>query len=357
MQRWQEPNLARAPFLNERPVRRLATTLWLFFVVVGAAGLWMSQTIRRETGTQVAELVRLNGETVSARERATVLEAELRRADLSAQNVRAEFLNRRIAERSFSWNRLLETLTQEMPRGVRLLRLSPGAFTRERGRATAETQTAAATRVALRITGEAEETEALLEFVDRLFQHPAFDHPNLSRETGKKDLKIQFELSVDYLPESAGVPATITAATASTAAAAVERAGAPVLVPSGAPPQAEASSSSESATGGRLPSPPPGAEGAGRGAAAASLSASPEAMPDGGSKPAAASDRRGSGSAGGSDPGDAGRAGVFSSRSVPGGAKGVGDGGVSQPGSGKNLPFGVLPTALKPYASSSGVRR
>lgn len=338
MQRWQEPNLARAPFVNERPVRRLAITLWLLFVVVGATGLWMAQTIRRETGTQVAELVRLNAETVSARERATALEAELRRADLPAQNVRAEFLNRRIAERSFSWNRLLETLTQEMPRGVRLLRLSPGGFTRERGRATAETQTAVATRVALRITGEAEETEALLEFVDRLFQHPAFDHPNLSRETGKKDLKIQFELSVDYLPESAGVPATVTAATASTAGAAVERAGAPVLAPSGTPPQS-------------------GAMGDRRGAAAASVSASPDAMPDGGSKPAAAADRKGSGSAGGSDPGDAGRAGVLPSGSVPGGAKGVGDGGVSQPGTGKRFPFDVLPTPLRPYASTTGGRR
>ena len=41
--RWQEPNLARAPFVNERPVRRLAVTLWVLFAIVGGLGVWQSQ--------------------------------------------------------------------------------------------------------------------------------------------------------------------------------------------------------------------------------------------------------------------------------------------------------------------------
>ncbi len=209
--RWQEPNLARAPFVNERPVRRLGVALWVLFAIVGGAGLWMSQTIRRETGTRVAELARLNAETVSGRERAVALEAQLRRANLPAQNERAEFLNRRLAERTFSWNNLLETLAGVMPRGVRLMGLSPQGFARQRGRTVGDVETPATTQVAMRITGEAEETEALLEFVDRLFAHPAFDRPNLSRESAKKDDKIQFDLTVDYLPQLAG-PSELLAA-------------------------------------------------------------------------------------------------------------------------------------------------
>ena len=43
-------------------------------------------------------------------------------------------LVRRLAERSFSWSGLLEKLSQTMPRGVRLMRLSPEGFVRERGK-------------------------------------------------------------------------------------------------------------------------------------------------------------------------------------------------------------------------------
>lgn len=201
--RWQEPNLARVPFVNERPVRRLAITLWVLFAIVAGLGVWQSRASRQQTATRLAELVRLNSEIVSARERAAKLDGELRSANLRAQNERTEFLNRRLAERSFSWSSLLESLTAVMPRGVRLLRLSPDGFTSERRRGGAEPQPAAATRVAMRISGEAEETEALLEFVDRLFQHPAFERPNLARESEKKDLRIQFDLAVAYLPEVA----------------------------------------------------------------------------------------------------------------------------------------------------------
>ena len=60
--RWQEPNLARNPFVNERPIRRLAMLLWLLAAIAGAAGFWRSQAIRQDTGTRVAELARLTAQ-------------------------------------------------------------------------------------------------------------------------------------------------------------------------------------------------------------------------------------------------------------------------------------------------------
>ena len=343
--RWQEPNLARAPFVNERPVRRLAVALWLLFAIVGAAGLWMSQTIRRETGTLVAELTRLNAESVSARERATALETELRRADLPAQNVRTEFLNRRIAERSFSWNRLLETLTFEMPRGVRLMRLSPEGFTRERGRASAGDQTVVETRVALRVTGEAEETEALLEFVDRLFQHPAFDRPNLSRESGKKDFKIQFELSVDYLPRIAEQPATTTLVTAQVGSAATPSAGVGTL---------------EAATRPLSGPPRPGAGGTRLAAPTSNLAESVGPPPEPADKSERPTRRGGSGmvDSRGSDRAESARESDLPPGSQPGGVgdvrRGAAPAPAAAPGPGRKFPFDVLPTPLKSYASSAG---
>ena len=355
--RWQEPNLARAPFVNERPVRRLGVALWVLFAIVGGAGLWMSQTIRRETGTRVAELARLNAETVSGRERAVALEAQLRRANLQAQNERAEFLNRRLAERTFSWNALLETLAGVMPRGVRLMGLSPQGFARQRGRTVGNVETPATTQVAMRITGEAEETEALLEFVDRLFAHPAFDRPNLSRESAKKDDKIQFDLTVDYLPQLAG-PSELLAADES----AEGRSDAPAAGQASAASRAAITAGTVASErgvpavdGGRIPSgvAAPGAR------ASTSRTEAAGAGPLAGSarQPAERVGRAASGAAptpefGGSpdDPGAAVPAPGGRVRPGSPGAPGVPAG---TPG-GTRFPETVMPTPLRPYASGVG---
>ncbi len=366
--RWQEPNLARAPFVNERPVRRLGLLLWTLFLIVAGIALWNSQSIRRATTTQIVELNRLHLETRSARERAATLQAELRSADLPAQNERTEFLNRRLAERAFSWSRLLETLTETMPRGVRLLRLSPESFTRERGRGTADLQSPATTRVALRISGEAEETEALLEFVDQLFQHPAFHRPNLSRESEKKDFKIQFELTVAYLPEVANeLAGAATAGPIGAAAPASRTQAGPRTTLAGASMGRPAPGSSAPALPAAIPQ-ADGAAGAPTGVERRAGAFGGRSVPAKGErflardgagameeeKEAASVD----GGAGAVDPmskfaGGAAdfRPGATTPRgSVPGATRPA----APAPGGAPRFPGNVVPTPLKPYASTTG---
>ncbi|MEO8277109.1 MAG: hypothetical protein ABI639_12920 [Thermoanaerobaculia bacterium] len=388
--RWQEPNLSLAPFVNERPVRRLAATCWVLFVLVAAGGFWMSQKIRRETGAQVVELSRLSTATADARARAGALETELRAANLPAQNERTEFLNRRIAERSFSWNRLLETVTREMPRGVRLARLSPEGFSRGRQRLGDKRESVATTRVALRIAGEAEETEALLEFVDRLYRNPAFAHPNLSRQSERKDSMIQFDLAVDYLPTIAGEIAAgasaLTTTLTTTPAGGTTRPSLTAgsgLAGRGAGNLAPAASGSAGSAGGAL-----GAEAGAKSAPGVAIGTFPLAGRDartardpnaGGARGSAYGDGAGEpnegltpeeskrlqeradlGAAGQKrqSPGDAA---ALGNRFPPGGSSGNGGngnaGGNGENGSGatpRKFPFDVLPTPLKPYASTAG---
>lgn len=367
--RWQEPNLSRAPFVNERPVRRLAVTLWVLFAVVAGIAAWQSRSSRQETSSRVAELVRLNSETVSARERAVSLESELRKADLTAQNERTEFLNRRLAERTFSWSNLLESLTQAMPRGVRLMQLSPEGFTTERLRATNKPKSAATTRVAMRITGEAEDTEALLEFIDRLFQHPAFDRPNLAREAEKKDLRIQFQLAVTYLPEVAGQLGTGRVPEVTPAVASARPGGAPAGAPSSAASAAAAASGERATIGARPASPAQSLATAGRparnvaGGAGGAGDAKPgagrpglageKAAPQGGTR---AEDPRmlgGDESSAENLPVTPGRSGSgFRAGSTPPGGAAP---STSSPGAGAGrFPANVMPTPLRPYASSTG---
>jgi hypothetical protein len=202
---WQAPNLARARFENLRPLTRISV---LLAALALAATAWNAKTWM-ETGAigaeKAAELARLNRETTEANARIATLEDDLRAADLEAENERTQFLNQRIAERAFSWNLLLDRLVEAMPPGVRLRQLSP-AVERPGGRSRAAARTAGPETVSLRVAGEAEDDEALLEFVDRLFADEHFRAPDLAGESTREDGLLQFQLAVRYLPGDLPAP-------------------------------------------------------------------------------------------------------------------------------------------------------
>lgn len=145
------------------------------------------------------------------------LEARLAGLDLEQQNEQVEFLNRKIGERTFSWSLLFDRLTETMPDGVRLIQLQPAAIggdERRRTRVRIDDDERAAPlasdRVPLAIAAEARSDEELLQFVDNLFAHPAFDNPNLLKETRNEDgTSILFSVHVTYLPRNATPGVTV----------------------------------------------------------------------------------------------------------------------------------------------------
>jgi Tfp pilus assembly protein PilN len=193
---WQAPNLAREPFLNLRPLRRAATALAVAAALLTA---WNAVSyLRAGSGAakRSAELSRLAAETAAARARLATIESDLASRDLPAENRRALFLNERIAQRTFDWNALFDRMAEVLPRGVRLRSLTPRL-----GAAPADGD-AARTVVSLALDAEAEDGEAMLELVDNLFAHPSFASPNLSRESRQRGGEIDFDLTVDYFPET-----------------------------------------------------------------------------------------------------------------------------------------------------------
>jgi len=195
---WQAPNLARRPFLNLRPLRRVAAAL-------GVAGLaltaWNVSSYLRsgsDAAARVAEIARLDAEASAARERLATLEADLASRDLAAENRRAAFLNDRIAQRTFGWNRLFDRLAEALPRGVRLRSLTPRfAVVAGDGAGAPDGPTG----VVLALDAEATDGEAMLEMVDNLFAHPSFAAPNLARESRQRGGNIAFDLTVTYFPQ------------------------------------------------------------------------------------------------------------------------------------------------------------
>ncbi|GMU64448.1 MAG: hypothetical protein AMXMBFR36_07220 [Acidobacteriota bacterium] len=203
---WQAPNLAREPFENSRPARRLGLVLTVAALALTAWNVGTWWRTGHGAAERALELQRLTHESTQARERIATLEDDLGAVDLARANEVAAFLNERIDERMFSWNRLLDDMVEAMPPGVRLDQLTPkreeGTTTRRNVRSRRAASAPLEERdVQLRIRGRAEDDEALLEFVDRLFAHPEFREPDLSSENRSSSGELSFDLSVVYRPD------------------------------------------------------------------------------------------------------------------------------------------------------------
>ena len=206
-------NLAARPFVNRRPWRRLTALLWalgLALLTLNAVLYWGYLTGSADARAELAELrEQLAGDQTELDR----LSAELARLDLEAQNREVAFLNERIADRRFPWGQLFNDIEQVLPWNTRLRSLAPERGDRNRRRR-AELGTADRSRVVLDLTGEARDDQGLLDLIDALFEHPAFDDPKLLHESRQDGGPLDFTVAVVYLPGGAPGNAAETAAAA-----------------------------------------------------------------------------------------------------------------------------------------------
>jgi hypothetical protein len=208
-------NLARRPFLNSRPVVRMALLLWLLGLALLLVNLWQFLGYRGRSADKRKQIAQSEADIERLRANLARLQKTLDGFNLEAQNQKVDFLNKQIAERTFSWSQLLDRITERLPNDVRLNRLAP--LTGEKAeRHLQRTGAAGGVRrpagasgdlVPLLITGESRNDEALLSFVDSLFR-PPFTEANLAREEREEDGKtLKFEISVQYRPGPAAAGA------------------------------------------------------------------------------------------------------------------------------------------------------
>ena len=203
-------NLSRRPFLNTRPVTRVALLLWALGALLLLGNVTLFWNYLSGSTEKREELVRMEEQVEKERASVGRLEARLAGLDLAEQNEQVEFLNRKIAERTFSWSLLFDRLTETMPNNVRLIHLSPAAIgggerqQRRTARTGAEEAAPLASeRVPLVIAAEAKSDEDLNRFIDNLFDHNAFTNPNLIKEArSEQGDRIQFNVHVIYLPRN-----------------------------------------------------------------------------------------------------------------------------------------------------------
>jgi Tfp pilus assembly protein PilN len=200
-------NLARRPFANIRPLRRVAVLLWLvgagLFALAGV--LYWRSLFGIEGGQD--RIAAMDRSIEDERRRLAAADAALAAMDLRRQNVEATYLDARIRERTFPWSGLFEHIAEVLPRHVRIESLAP-AVGDSRAIAAARNRRpvsfASAGRVYLQLRGVAADDEALTTLIDHLFASPFFEHPSLPQEAHRQGGGIDFALNVVYLPSGLG---------------------------------------------------------------------------------------------------------------------------------------------------------
>ncbi|MGB5889477.1 MAG: PilN domain-containing protein [Thermoanaerobaculia bacterium] len=193
-------NLAREPFVNFRPIRRLTWILWVLALLLLVANTVFYWRHFSGQGQRMDLLEELEAGIEGERAEIARLEQELAALDIDGQNRQAVFLNSRISQRVFSWSHLFDRLGEVLPEDVHLNRVSPRIdWTGSAGRSAASTASADE-RVHLAVTGIAKSDTALLALVDGLFGHPSFVRPDLAHEAKRGQQQFEFSLDVIYLP-------------------------------------------------------------------------------------------------------------------------------------------------------------
>jgi hypothetical protein len=199
-------NLADRPFGNSRPVVRVSLLLWLLGLALLLSNVLVFRSYLSDSADKRAQIARGEEEILRQQKDVADLQTRLNGYDLVRLNDQIDFLNTQIDARTFSWSLLLDRIADTLPNDVRLGHLTPltgGKARRETPRERVSPRDKLpAGEVALAISGQTRRDEALLQFVNNLFAHPAFKDPNLLQESqieGGGPL-VKFEATVTYLP-------------------------------------------------------------------------------------------------------------------------------------------------------------
>jgi len=267
-------NLAQRPFVNTRPVERVAAILWVLGVALLAWNLKLFMGYLGSSQVTRGQLATLERDIAGEQRTNAELQGQVAKLGLDQENREVTFLNRKIEERTFSWSLLFDRMAEVLPDEVRLLRLKPSnVVQREIGlgpRASANELNPPP--VVLTLHCEAKDDEALLRFVDNLFAHPAFSEPNLENEEREDSGLLRFDLTVQYQPNAPTNPTTPASGTRTRANRTAHPAGATGTTrpagPASPAPTVETLRPLPPAPGTQVPAAPAGGGTGGTGAAA-----------------------------------------------------------------------------------------
>lgn len=213
-------NLASKPFVNRRPVIRVAGLVWVLAIGLAAVNVWRYGDFFRTATSHRSRLADLETAIAGEQQRNGALREKIGALKLDEENSTANYLNGLIHQRVFPWSRLFDDIEDVLPKDVYLTGLSPQIQKVEKVQIRTSSRASRARtgrtpqprrppkvvpekdidRVAMTIAGYSRSDEAMLDLVDRLYASPTFLDPVLAGE--KRDPQtglVSFSISVIYL--------------------------------------------------------------------------------------------------------------------------------------------------------------
>lgn len=227
-------NLSGRPFVNRRPLVRLGVILWVLGGLLVLINLALFQSYLSDSRDVRGELADAEEQVAAELQELDVLDRQINSVSLTQQNSQAAYLNSLISYRTFPWSALFDDLERVMPLDMRLQSVTPAVklaaaealeraeedarrqrLEQRRNRRSRRSSSATTNQVTsaddpalaqdevqLQIRGVAKNEDALIEFLDTLYQDGSFRLPVLSGERFENiggQLNSSFEISVIYL--------------------------------------------------------------------------------------------------------------------------------------------------------------
>jgi hypothetical protein len=186
-------NLAARPYRDYRPVYAVVVVLSLLTAFLMLNNVDTYYRYIHETQATRAKIAEIEEQARIEKQKEETARQRVKGLDLVKLDQQSHFINAKLAERAFSWSRLLDGLESILADDVRLVSVSPN-FTPDGP-------------IQLSMNFEAKSGDGMITTINRMNADPHFREVFPSNETARDDGTYQFTLSAQYqpdLPQTAG---------------------------------------------------------------------------------------------------------------------------------------------------------
>lgn len=180
-------NLAARPYRDYRPVYAVVVLLSILTAFLMLNNIETYYRYVHETKSTRAEIARVEEQTQLEKQKQESARTRLQGLDLARLDDQTRFINAKLAERAFSWSRLLDELESILADDVRLLSITPGFDEQGDG-------------VRLDLAFQAKSADGMITTINRMNLDPQFADAFPSSET-QDETGYAFVLTAKYKPE------------------------------------------------------------------------------------------------------------------------------------------------------------
>ena len=181
-------NLAARPYRDYRPVYAVVVAISLLTAFLMLNNIETYYRYIHETKATRAKIAQVEEQARAEKAKEDTARQRVKGLDLAKLDQQTRFINMKLAERAFSWSRLLDELESILADDVRLLSVSP-TFALEGP-------------IPLSMNFEAKSGDGMITTINRMNADPQFRDAFPSGESANDDGTYTFTLTVNYLPEA-----------------------------------------------------------------------------------------------------------------------------------------------------------